>query len=224
MADNAAMETEPIKAAPPKRKRRWFQFRLRTMLIFTLICAVGSAWVAHRMEQKRREREAIEAIGKLGGSVWYDYQRVAGGEPPGPAWLRKLFGEDFFSEVDGVLLDESDVTVAGLLNVKRWARLGGLTLWEGSITDAGLANVKGLAHLRVLSLWEGSITDAGLANVRGLAQLQRLDLTGTQVTDAGLANLKGLTQLQELDLKRTKVTDAGANELQKSLPNCQIVR
>jgi hypothetical protein len=32
-ADNAAMETEPSKADSPKRKRRRFQFRLRTLLI-----------------------------------------------------------------------------------------------------------------------------------------------------------------------------------------------
>jgi hypothetical protein len=31
--DNAAMQTEPTKADPPKRKRRWFQFSLRTLMI-----------------------------------------------------------------------------------------------------------------------------------------------------------------------------------------------
>ena len=31
------MEAEPSKADSPKRKRRWFQFSLRTLLIFTLI-------------------------------------------------------------------------------------------------------------------------------------------------------------------------------------------
>jgi hypothetical protein len=42
VGDNAAMQSEPPKAEPPKRKRRWFQFSLRTLMIFTLICAVGS--------------------------------------------------------------------------------------------------------------------------------------------------------------------------------------
>jgi hypothetical protein len=36
--DNAAMEAEP------KRKRRWLQFSLRSLLIFTLICAKGVGW------------------------------------------------------------------------------------------------------------------------------------------------------------------------------------
>jgi hypothetical protein len=38
------MQIEPPKAEPPKRKRRWFQFSLRTLMIFTLICAVACDW------------------------------------------------------------------------------------------------------------------------------------------------------------------------------------
>jgi hypothetical protein len=35
------MQTEPSKAEPPKRNRRWFQFSLRTLLIgVTLLAAV----------------------------------------------------------------------------------------------------------------------------------------------------------------------------------------
>ena len=49
VGDNAAMQTEPPKAEPPKRKRRWFQFSLRTLLIFTVICAIPCAWLAGRL-------------------------------------------------------------------------------------------------------------------------------------------------------------------------------
>jgi hypothetical protein len=39
--DNAAMQTEPPKAEPPKRKRHWFQFSLRSlMIVVTLLLAV----------------------------------------------------------------------------------------------------------------------------------------------------------------------------------------
>ena len=41
--DNAAMQTEPSKADPPKRKRRWFQFSLRTLMIGVTLLAIGSA-------------------------------------------------------------------------------------------------------------------------------------------------------------------------------------
>ncbi len=40
-ADNAAMEAEPPNADPPKRKRRWFQFSLRTLLIGVTIFSVS---------------------------------------------------------------------------------------------------------------------------------------------------------------------------------------
>ena len=45
VGDNAAMQSEPPQADPPKRKRRWFQFSLRSLLIgvtvLAVICAVG---------------------------------------------------------------------------------------------------------------------------------------------------------------------------------------
>jgi len=37
-------------------------------------------------------------------------------------------------------------------------------------------------------------------------------------------HLKGLTKLQGLNLGNTQVTDAGVAELQKALPNCEIMR
>jgi ATP-dependent Clp protease ATP-binding subunit ClpC len=37
VADNAAMQTELPKTDPPKRKRRWFQFSLRTLLVLPWI-------------------------------------------------------------------------------------------------------------------------------------------------------------------------------------------
>ena len=38
--DNGAMETKPPEADPPKRKRRWFQFSLRTLMIVVTVLAV----------------------------------------------------------------------------------------------------------------------------------------------------------------------------------------
>jgi hypothetical protein len=91
-ADNAAMKAEP------RRKRRWFQFSLRTLFILVLIVATPCAWLGHKIAQKRREREFVEEIRNWGGIVTYDYQ-IARSKPSGPAWLRSLLGENFFNDV-----------------------------------------------------------------------------------------------------------------------------
>jgi hypothetical protein len=56
-ADNAAMEVESIKAEPPKRKCRWFQFSLRTLLIGVTLLCVACANLTHELKivQQRRD-------------------------------------------------------------------------------------------------------------------------------------------------------------------------
>jgi hypothetical protein len=41
--DNATMQTDPPKADPSKRKRRWFQFNLWMLFVVTTIVAVQCA-------------------------------------------------------------------------------------------------------------------------------------------------------------------------------------
>src|SRR4051812_38117674 len=83
-----------------EHRRRWFQFSLRSLLVFMLICALGSAWIGHRMAQKRKELIAAEAVVRLGGRVRFDYQQIdMNAKPPGAAWLRTFLGENFFSSV-----------------------------------------------------------------------------------------------------------------------------
>ena len=92
--------------------------------------------------------------------------------------------------------------------------------------SAGLEHLKGLTSPVVLDLKyfdviTGTIgTD--LAQLKGLENINGLHL-GNKITDAGLKHLKGLTNLTELVLSTNKVTDAGVADLQKALPNCEIL-
>ncbi|MGO8688343.1 MAG: hypothetical protein ACLQLG_01800 [Thermoguttaceae bacterium] len=195
-----AAETVPA-AGRPKHKLRWYQYSLRTLLLVMTLACVGMSWVAVKMKQARQQHAAVEAIRKLGGMVDYDYQKKDPfDEPPGPAWLRKLLGDDLFASVTWVRLSDSDVS------------------------DAALEYLKGLARLEILDLNRTNVSDAGLQHLKGLTQLRELCLGGTKVSDAGLENLMGLTQLQKLWLDSTNVTDAGAQDLQKALPNLEIIR
>jgi mono/diheme cytochrome c family protein len=92
------------------------------------------------------------------------------------------------------------------------------------VTDAGLAQIKDLKNLRRLHLEKTGITDAGLVHLKGLTELRYLNLYGTKVTDAGLEHLKGLKNLQKLYLWQTEVTDAGEKAFKEAMPNVDINR
>jgi hypothetical protein len=40
--DNAAAQNDPPKADPPNRKRRWFQFSLRTLMFGVTLVAIAA--------------------------------------------------------------------------------------------------------------------------------------------------------------------------------------
>src|ERR1700730_11659387 len=94
-----------------KPKRRWLQFRLKTIFVLVAVLCVPLAWVGVRMNQKRRERAVIAGLRGLGATVHYDWQNVSAPsvpfvnpdtEPTAPKWFRSLLGDDFFGEVEYV--------------------------------------------------------------------------------------------------------------------------
>jgi hypothetical protein len=55
------MEAEP-HSAPPKRKRRWFQFRLRTLMIAVTLLAVPCAYVGWQAKIVRQRKSLLDSI------------------------------------------------------------------------------------------------------------------------------------------------------------------
>lgn len=139
-------------------KRRWPQFRLRTLLIVVLVLSLPLSWLAVKMERARRQREAVEAIQDLNGFVDYDYQHDLGSDDYSPMWLRSILGDTlafhYSNPVESVELGES-VGDAELAILKRHLEampcLTHLSLVRTSVTDNGLTHVSGLYRLE--SLW-----------------------------------------------------------------------
>src|SRR5205807_667167 len=77
------------------------------------------------------------------------------------------------------------------------------------VTDAGLKELKDLKQLTTLDLTDAVVTDAGLEELKHLKQLTTLNLNATPVTGAGLKELKDLKQLTTLYLSHTPVTAVG---------------
>src|SRR5262245_38247447 len=99
--------------APRKPKRRWRQFSISSLLLLTLVCAVGLALIVGPAERQRR---AVRLIESLGGVAVYankgDESYFA------PKWLRQRLGQDYFQSVSEVYLMHSKVTDADLENLK----------------------------------------------------------------------------------------------------------
>ena len=127
--------------------------------------------MAVKMQRADKQRKAVEAIEKFPSHVLYEYQCDVSGksptavEPPGPAWLRALLGDDFFTDVADVFIVLPD--------------------------DAVLVHVGELRRLKKLGFCVGTeVTDAGLVHLRRLTQLQELNLDDTKVTDQGATELQ----------------------------------
>ncbi len=229
-----------------------FQFSIRSLLLMVVAVAVPCSWLGVEMKAAREQEKAVDELTTLHEFVQYDWQLIADGtlppnaQPPGPEWLRKLLGSDFFTSVVLVVcnyektdaglahlagltqlydlnLDKTQITDAGLVHLVGLTHLQGLCLGNTQITDAGLLHLAGLTQLQRLILDNTRITDAGLVHLARLTQLQELLLDNTQITDAGLAHIAGLTRLQLLGLNDTQVTDEGVKKLQEALPNCTII-
>jgi len=193
------------------KSRRWFQFSLRTLLVVMLLASMALGWVTAKMQQAKRQREAVAALQDFAGGFGYDYQRSKIREILAPSWLRGLLGDDFFGNVDDLCV--GGVTDREMVHIASFHRLKVLRLVSCDITDAGLAQIKGITQLEELDVPSTQITDTGLEHLTGMNQLRRLGIGETQITDAGLKHLKGMSQLQDLYLSGTKVTDAGLENL-----------
>jgi hypothetical protein len=105
VGDNVAMN-EPPKAEPPKRKRRWFQFSLRTLLIVVTLLAVPLGWVAWQAKIVRERKELrdkvksdrgwVYAFGDFGRFGWHPAPKGSVDIP----WIRRCLSDEAVIEID----------------------------------------------------------------------------------------------------------------------------
>jgi hypothetical protein len=91
VGDNPAMEAEPSKADPPKRKRRWFQFSLRTLLIAVAIVCVACDWLDKAATVWQRT-----AMLKNAPAWWTDREYDDTAEV---TWLRRVMGDQVIGTI-----------------------------------------------------------------------------------------------------------------------------
>ena len=221
------------KSAAPRSRRRWFRFSLRTLMLFTTVIAIGSAWVAKERAQSRREVALARAMKERGEQV-----RLRGifdafdddpfGDDP---FGDDPFGDDPFGDQSpkkqsrwrtllSQLLGERIVSVyskgSDLSPFANLSYLEELTAYSAKTSD--LTPLAGLKSLDYLDVSGTQVRD--LAPLTGLRNLRNLNISGTQVDD--LTPLTGLQSLRNVDVRNSRVNAAQVESLKRARPKCRM--
>lgn len=233
----------------PTRRRRWFQFSLRTLLILLTVSAV---WLGYFVERARTQREVVKALrgkGRMYYRHWLTGQRIETLRSlPEPDWLRRLVGNEYFfrphyvvvdaagpildrlREIDSIqaitVADGGPITsehvgaIAGIRSLTK-VNLGQMVQFPLlSFDGSTLDRLADLPHLKAIDLDALTINDDDLTRLARVKQLERLQIFRGQVTHAGLRHLTALPRLTRLELWDLPLTDEGMVHL-KCLPSLQ---
>ena len=141
-------------AEPQPKRRRWYQFSLRTLMLFMVVCAIPSGWVGSKLESTRREQVVVAKLEVIGVTVEYH-------EMYGPPWITRHFRR--IREVTFVLTQGNDTRLAYL---KGLTNLESLWIWDLRPTNTGLEHLKELTCLKQLVLFCTETTDEDVAKLQ----------------------------------------------------------
>lgn len=207
-------------------KRRWLQFRLKTLLLLLTASAVCTWFINLAHEQReavrvlREDYPNAEILYEGDEGLWDD-------EPlyePGPGRLMMNLGRIFEQPPGRFQSFDDDDEAGGIRKFQNWLgkdyfRTVMAVDYSGGedsrVSVQEWRAISRLPYLRGLVL-DGldSLRDEDLAWLANSTSLERLFLGWTSLGDQGLQKLAGLTNLRYLGLEGTKVTDAGLVHLQ----------
>ena len=204
-----------------RRRRPFFQFRLRTLLVGVVLVAVGLDWWRSQRYADTELRGRIGAFVDFGGDPLFpEAERVV---PRFPLWVRALVGDE--------RLIRTGVTKPNCIGVD-WTRKDHANIkylvdrfperivvgLQGDESDADLdlfCELTNLENLDISDPDERILSRLGrFKKLRFLMPGVRPHFMGTYfwknpITDRGLAYLANLTQLEALELDEGQFTDCG---------------
>ncbi|REJ66358.1 MAG: hypothetical protein DWQ31_14930 [Planctomycetota bacterium] len=210
--------------SPETPRRRWYQFRLRTLLIGVTLVVIPFALLGRRLEQARSEKAATSWISSVGGKVEYESDWLH-------PWISGPVRRVDFFELADMSVSGVDLTILADLQYVEELYVGrevppvlSTTLSSTSHPlSRGVRDASSIAEMKRLTRL--SLADTLVTDLRPLAELEELEwlsLDYSHVTD--LTPLTELKNLEVLYLRGTQVSDEQVRMLQKALPDCEIVR
>jgi hypothetical protein len=202
-------------------RRRWLRYSLRTLLVLITVFGV---WLGSKVNQARRQKEAVAALMALGTGFYYAHQKDEayphginpGHELVAPKWLDELAGYDFFRTVISVQVsspvsDEDLVYLAGLPYIERLYVTG----FGRDVSDWELDQLRRPDRRIAPGARGNNVSDAGLAHLRRPDRLITFGAGDTLVGDGFVKRLLNATRLESLQLAESRVTDEGLLAIRK---------
>jgi internalin A len=219
----------------PKPRRRWYQFRLSTLLIGLTLISLPLGYVAWEREECRRGSQALAMFDQNASSTTRKVERAPSKRSD---WLKLLLGDDRFRGVNSIELSGGFVANSDLRPLVDFPNLRNLKIESPYLTDEGvayLAKLKrvekfqfihnrrisasswglldGWHHLRFLSFEDSDFCNDGALDFSALSNLTELDLSQTNITSVGLDRVSLPANLEVLNLSTTEVADADLQHL-----------
>jgi uncharacterized protein YjbI with pentapeptide repeats len=225
----AMSELQPVpraeKAAP--RFGRFFRFRLRTLLLLTLLLSVALAAFTWRLNRARHQADLVRRLTAGGAWVQYDYDFVIGKDGRRETLvssyvspLRRFFGNDFlhtarrlqtplelperFDRFDRALFHEA------LSSGPPW---WALDICSQTIHTDDLDRISRQSQLENLNFDRVVFGQKNLEPLAELKQLKGLGFRLTDLSDCDLSPISHQSELRSLAFTQCKTTNAQLHQI-----------
>lgn len=192
------------------------RFGVRTLLI---LMTLASFWLGSMVIRARQQREAVAWVHSVGGTVTYNWQLDRQGRknpaarPPGPAWLRRQIGDEYFQSVNRITIADNKL-LNDISPLAAFTEAESINLTSNRVSD--LRPLSGLKKLKVLWLPGNRIED--LTPLTGLSRLEELYIFVNRVSD--ISALESLGKLRVLSADQNRIESV---EALRSLSNLELI-
>lgn len=216
--------SEPTLAIPTRR-RRWFQFSLRTLLLMMLVFGCGLGWFTAKRRQAQQAWKRISDAEKVNivlsaaddnhttGHIWHE-----------GTWLEERLGIALPSPLGSAVVKTSRNPTPELQELAKFPELTDIWLEVENLTDEQLAPFAGEKRLTTLQIGWSPLRGTGLAYLAGNDSLEDLRLLHCEyLTDEAIYSIPKLPSLTQLTIENCPLTGVSLGHLATACPNLKTL-
>ena len=212
-ADNSP--TTPATGSPsvPLRKRRWFQYSLRSLFVLTTICGIVAYLSGRWYREIANEEKAISELRSVRSDIeFYSPKSTENGcEFSSPKWFRTLIGKESFTHAKKVDIRSSrQIPLEGFISDTSMPELH---LQELNVTESHVALLRHMPSVQTLSFPTDKIPTTALALLHGHPHLKKLSIGPIYGNAVELRALADIPELRELFVGFTDNSFGGCREI-----------